>query len=231
MPEISVIIPTFNEEQTLNKTVRHLLRTAHHPSDIEIIVADGGSVDRTSDIAKDLPVSYHRCTRKGRAAQMNEGAGLASSEILYFLHSDTLTPMQWDKHILSHWEKGHRAGCFQLKFNDRHPVLNFYSWFTRFQKRAFRYGDQSVFVSQTYFQTSGGYLEDHIVMEDNEFIWRTFQEIGFVIMDEAVITSARRYRENGIIKLQVVFALIYFGYFAGLSQEQLVSLHKKMMRG
>jgi rSAM/selenodomain-associated transferase 2 len=231
MPAISVIIPTYNEELTLEKTVRNLRNTAKNSSHFEIIVADGGSSDLTKNIAETLPVHFHSCERKGRAAQMNEGAALASSDILYFLHSDTLTPVAWDEHILNNWEKGHRAGCFQLKFNDHHPVLNFYSWFTRFPKRAFRYGDQSVFVSKKYFTSSGGYLEDHIVMEDNEFIWRTYQEIGFLIMDEAVITSARRYRENGIFKLQAVFALIYAGYFIGLPQEQLVALHKKMLRG
>jgi rSAM/selenodomain-associated transferase 2 len=231
MPSLSVIIPTYNEEQTLNKTVQNLLKTAKTPSELEIIVADGGSNDKTQEIAENLPVRFHSCDRKGRAAQMNEGADLASANILYFLHSDTLTPQLWDDHILNTWKKGHRAGCFQLKFSDDHPVLRFYSWFTRFQKRAFRYGDQSVFVSREFFRKSGGYLEDHIVMEDNEFIWRAFQEIGFVIMNEAVITSARRYRENGIFRLQAVFLLIYLGYFMGYSQEQLVALHKKMLRG
>lgn len=231
MPRISVVIPTYNEEQTLGFTVHNLFRTAQNPSEIEIIVADGGSSDRTRDLALHLPVRFHPCDKKGRAAQMNEGADSASADILYFLHSDTLTPKNWDEHISRNWQKGHRAGCFQLKFSDHHPVLRFYSWFTRFQRRAFRYGDQSVFVCRDYFQQSGGYLEDHIVMEDNEFIWRTFQEIGFVIMDESVITSSRRYRENGIYRLQAVFTLIYMGYFLGFSQEKLVALHKKMLRG
>src|SRR5664280_2399679 len=81
---ISVIIPTLNEEVNLPVTLRPL---ADHP-DVELIVVDGGSSDRTVSIAQQF-TSYVFASEPGRARQMNVGARHATGDILLFLHADT----------------------------------------------------------------------------------------------------------------------------------------------
>src|SRR5258706_6213227 len=89
---ISVIIPTRNEEVTLPVTLRQL---TDHP-DVELIIVDGGSTDRTIDIAQQF-TPYVFCTPPGRAQQMNVGARHATGDILLFLHADTfLLPVALD---------------------------------------------------------------------------------------------------------------------------------------
>jgi glycosyltransferase involved in cell wall biosynthesis len=93
VPKISVIIITLNEENTLENCIHSLREAAQFPSKkrsipIEIIVSDGGSKDRTLEIAgkfadiiiKSSPSRYLQC---------NMGASSAKSDNLLFLHSDT----------------------------------------------------------------------------------------------------------------------------------------------
>ena len=81
---ISVIIPTLNEEVNLPVTLRQL---ANHP-DVELIVVDGGSMDRTCELAQGFTPYVFR-TLPNRASQMNLGARHATGDILLFLHADT----------------------------------------------------------------------------------------------------------------------------------------------
>jgi glycosyltransferase involved in cell wall biosynthesis len=82
---ISVIIPAFNEEATIDAC----LESAQRLNPLEIIVVDGGSTDRTREIAQGAGAIVVK-SQKGRGIQMNKGASLAKGEILLFLHADTI---------------------------------------------------------------------------------------------------------------------------------------------
>ncbi len=86
---LSIIIPTLNEEKALPETLRNLLLQV---SDEEIIIVDGGSTDNTRSICNQHPQINFVHSEKGRAAQMNTGANIATGDILLFLHADTLLP-------------------------------------------------------------------------------------------------------------------------------------------
>ncbi len=195
----------------------------------ELILVDGGSTDNTACIAREAGVRCVKSPRKGRAAQMNYGARLAAGRILYFLHADTIPPPDALRKIVTAEGKGASSGCYRLSFDEPSTLMRFYAWFTRFDLLPFRYGDQSLFVRSHLFQRLGGYREDHIVMEDNEFIRRLRQEGSFVVLADNVVTSARKYRENGFLRLQFIFTLIFILYYLGAGQGTLVSLYRRLI--
>jgi glycosyltransferase involved in cell wall biosynthesis len=76
---ISVVIPTLNEAENLDAL---LARLGEMDSELEIIVADGGSSDGTADIAGARAAVVNG--RRGRGAQMNRGAAAATGDYLWF---------------------------------------------------------------------------------------------------------------------------------------------------
>src|SRR6185503_8054057 len=87
MKALSIVVPTLDEEATIAATLAPL----REPEVLEVIVADGGSRDRTREVAAKL-ADRVLVARRGRGAQMNLGAEVAAGEILLFLHADTRVP-------------------------------------------------------------------------------------------------------------------------------------------
>ncbi|MEO6000621.1 MAG: TIGR04283 family arsenosugar biosynthesis glycosyltransferase [Chitinophagaceae bacterium] len=226
---ISVIIPTYNEADHIANTINRVLLTKdEYP--VEIIVVDGGSEDGTVSIAKELGVITVIAERKGRGAQMNQGATIASGETLYFLHADSRPPTGFARYITNALGKGASSGCFRLAFDYSHWFLRANCWFTRFNINAVRFGDQSLFVKKTVFLACGKFREDLVVMEDQEIIHRIRKFGNFVVMNAAVITSARKYHENGVYKMQAIFFRIWLLYYLGYSQDYILKLYRSQIR-
>lgn len=227
---ISVIIPVYNEEGVIGNTVRYLKAVEDDHLIKEIIVVDGGSIDNSVDVAEKAGALIIKSATKGRAAQMNEGARVSKGSILYFLHADSIPPKTFGADIMEAVGKGFSMGCYRLRFDVDHWFLKANTWFTRFDINAFRYGDQSLFVTQDFFNKVGGFCEKHIVMEDQEIIKRLRKHGNFIILSKEVITSARKYVANGVFKMQGIFYLIYFMYQLGYSQEKLLATFRRLVR-
>lgn len=224
-PGISIIIPTWNEEAGIAATLEHLLLITGKYGNIEIIVSDAGT-DRTAEIASRYPVVL--CiTEKGRSRQMNAGAAIAKQPVLYFLHADTVPPESFAEDIIDAVENGSRAGCFQMQFDDPDPVMGFYGWCTRLPFPLCRGGDQSLFITKDLFLKIGGFDDAMQLMEDIEFISRIEKETPFRILDKVVVTSARKYRRNGMLRLQLIFGTIHLLYALGADQETLVRFYRE----
>ncbi len=226
---ISVIIPTYNEEAHMQATIQLLYKYDEANLIQEIIVSDGGSCDNTVCIAKTEGAKVI-ASPKGRAKQMNFGALAAQSEILYFLHADTLPPKGFTYDITTAINAGYSAGCYTLSFDYDHWFLKANCWFTRFDVDSIRFGDQSLFVTKEKFLEVEGFCEKHIVLEDQHIIRRLKKISIFKVLKKPVVTSARKYLENGIYKTQGIFFLIYFMYRLGFSQQKLVSTYRKLIR-
>ncbi|HEV7330870.1 MAG TPA: TIGR04283 family arsenosugar biosynthesis glycosyltransferase [Flavisolibacter sp.] len=227
---ISVVIPTFNEVQCIAHTIRTLRENDRAGLIVQIIISDGGSTDGTLESAKSEGAIVIMSPRKGRAAQMNAGALAATGEVLYFLHADTLPPTNFTGDIADAVQNGFSAGCFRLSFDHSHWFLRANCWFTRFDVDAIRFGDQSLFVQKKIFTEMSGFCEKHVVMEDQEIIKRLKKKIRFTVLKKSVITSSRKYLENGIYKTQAIFFVIYFMYRLGYPQHQLISTYRKLIR-
>jgi rSAM/selenodomain-associated transferase 2 len=228
--KISIVIPVFNEAGNIEKLISYLTDCLKGTPDCEIIVSDGNSTDATFTIAEQAGAKVIRSPRKGRAAQMNAGALVASGDILYFLHADSLPPVGFYIEILSAVRNGYDSGCYRLAFDYPHWFLRANAWFTRFDIDAIRFGDQSLFVRKEIFAKAGGFDESLIIMEDQEIIGRIKKQGRFIVLPGAITTSARKYLENGIYKLQGVFFLLYFLYKLGVDQQKLVNLYRKLIR-
>ncbi len=226
---ISIIIPTYNEAGQIAQTIDRVLM-AREDYAVEIIVVDGGSDDETVSIAKDLGVITVIADRKGRGAQMNCGAMRAGGGILYFLHADSRPPVGFARHINDALNKGASGGCFRLAFDVNHWFLRANCWFTRFNINSVRFGDQSLFVKKTIFMTCGKFRENLVVMEDQEIVHRIRKHGRFIVMKAAVITSARKYQENGIYRMQAIFFGIWLLYYFGYPQEHIIKFYRSHIR-
>lgn len=227
---ISVIIPAYNEESHIMATIKALWENDKDDLIKEIIVSDGGSTDNTQKELASEGVTFITSPVKGRAAQMNYGALQATAPILYFLHADTLPPKGFTRDIISTFNNGYEAGCYMLSFDHDHWFLKTNCWFTRFDINTFRFGDQSLFVTKDTFNKIGGFCEKHTVLEDQHIIKRLKKTGRFKVIRKAVLTSARKYLDNGIYRTQGIFFLIYFMYRLGFSQKKLVSTYRKLIR-
>lgn len=228
---ISVIIPALNEAEHIQKTIETVQQNDPDKLICEIIVVDGGSKDTTRTIAKENGAVVVQSPRSGRAVQMNLGANQAQSDILFFLHADTLVPDSFSKSILMAVDQEYTAGCFRLSFGHPSPILRFYAWLTRFRMDLMRYGDQGLFIRKEVFIQLGGFMDDHRVLEDNEFT-RRIRKSGyrFKVLEQSATTSPRRYLEQGTIRLQVIFMSIYLMWQLGFSQDQMIAFYRKRVK-
>lgn len=226
--KISVIIPTYEEEVKVGELVSYLLK---HQSELleEIIVCDGGSPDNTVAQAEAAGAKVLHSPQKGRAAQMNYAVSQAQGEILYFVHADTLPPINYLADIDFYVQQGYTSGCYQSLFEDEHPFLKINGFFSRFDRMTCRGGDQTLFVTRQHFKQLGGYNEYYIVMEDFDFIRRSRQVGKFIIMPEAALISARKYQDNHYLQVNIANGIVFLMYRLGFSPQTLLKTYKKMV--
>ncbi|OKL41855.1 TIGR04283 family arsenosugar biosynthesis glycosyltransferase [Pontibacter flavimaris] len=226
---ISIVIPTYNEAENIGQLIRYLLHTGTGPAP-EIIVSDGGSTDRTPEIARVAGAKVVSSPAKGRAAQMNAGATVATGEVLYFLHADTFPPADYKEQIVANCTSACGAGCFRLQFDAAHWFLQLNAWFTRFDVDSLRFGDQSLYMLRRCFRQINGFRSELLLLEDQEIIRRIRKVTGFKVLPAAVTTSARKYQENGVYRLQFIFSFIWLLYFLGLPQHKLAGIYNRLIR-
>ena len=216
---ISVIIPVFNEEKVLPRTLRALLA---QPGEYEVIVVDGGSADRTkavleafSFVSTPSPLTPHPsrlllAAPKGRASQMNIGAKQARGEWLLFLHADTVLPeralarlngMEVDQTI--------QAGGFMHRFFSDDWRLKLISLLDNIRCRRSRviYGDQAMFVRRSFFERLGGFPNQPI-LEDVAFCERLIKHTTPLLLSPPVMTDARKFLTMGVWRSFVRVLLI-----------------------
>jgi rSAM/selenodomain-associated transferase 2 len=213
--KISIIIPVLNEGNTIGACLDRLNeQTEPH----EIVVVDGGSLDNTLAVVRTFAgVKCLRAFGPGRARQMNQGARVAEGDILLFLHSDTLL-MPGGLAMIEAFiaQTGIVAGSFCLRFDHQSPFLRLYARFSRINHILFTYGDQGLFMTRRVFEQVGGFAELPL-MEDVE-IQKSLRRIGrFVKIRHPVVTSARRFLANGIIRQQLLNTGLVLLYHAGVS--------------
>ncbi len=225
---ISIIIPTFNEVDFIGPLIRHLRDSGgEHVADI--IVVDAGSTDDTVAVARELNAQVVMSPQKGRAVQMNLGADMAKGDVLYFVHADSLPPSSFVTDIVEEVSQGYEIGCFRFCFRSKKVMLKFNAYCTRFDRIMCRGGDQTLFITQQLFRNLGGYQNDFVIMEDYDLIIRARKVAKFKIIPKDVSVSARKYDDNGYLRVNLANFTIFMLYFMGFSQQTLVRTYKRMI--
>jgi len=226
---ISIIIPTFNDTRHLPPLLIYLRRVPFMEYISEIIVCDGNSTDDTVSVAESFEVTVLKNIDGGKARQMNEGARIAKGEILYFLSADSLPPRDFACEIVNNFHEGIKSGSFRLQFDHHHWLLRLKSWFTRFNFNLFRFGGQSLFINRELFQTIGGFREDLVLLQDFEIIRRITEAGRFVVIPRYITTSARKYLDQGIFKLEWAYFYIFALYRCGVSGQLLSKKYNELL--
>jgi len=221
---ISVIIPTLNEKTTLGP----LLTSLQVYQGLEIIVADGGSTDKTLEIA-DYYGAQAVSSEPGRGKQQNMGAALASNDILLFLHADTLLPADFPRHIHTLLQQpATAAGAFQLKIDAPDTGYRIIEWGISQRSKLLQlvYGDQAIFLRKETFFKAGGF-PDQMFLEDIELI-RRLKKLGKIrLAPAAVTTSSRRWQRFGLARTTLMNQLVLAGYLLGMDHDSLGRFYYK----
>jgi len=207
---ISIIIPVLNEASTIEQFLNSLRERAR---DAEIIVVDGHSSDGTFELARN---HCDQCLRspRGRAAQMNAGAGVARGDVLWFLHADTGAPadcIQRISDVLRNPEVV--GGFFRIHIPSKRFVYRLTDSFAHYAGLLLqmRFGDHGFFCRRAVFAEIGGFPELPL-MEDAEFFRRLRQRGRIAMISSRLISSPRRYERIGPWWLTLTYGLIALLY-------------------
>lgn len=194
MLSVSIIVPALDEAASLAPT----LAAASAAGPYELIVVDGGSRDRTRDIA-----AAHGCrvlaSPSGRAIQMNSGAAAATGDVLLFLHADTLLPPDGVAEMIRALSRaGTVGGRFDVHLDGAEPIFRLIETLMNLRSRLTRIatGDHALFVRRSVFERLGGYAPIPL-MEDVEFSARLKRCGRVACLQSRVRTSVRRWRHGG----------------------------------
>jgi rSAM/selenodomain-associated transferase 2 len=210
--KLSVVVPVLDEAAGIRAALEALapLRSRGH----EVIVVDGGSSDRTVEIAEGLCDRVLRAQR-GRAAQMNAGARVATGDVLVFLHADTRLPPGADQLIpnSSTW------GRFDVEIEGRHPLLTLVACAMNLRSRltGIATGDQAIFVRRDAFP---GFPE--IALMEDVALSKVLKRRGApACLRQRVVTSGRRWESRGVLRTILLMWRLRLFYFLGVSPERL----------
>jgi len=192
--KLSVIIPTYNEEHALRPTLQRLNDLS---GIVEIIVADGASIDLTCTIAEIEGAVLVHCGRAQRALQMNTGAALAKGDSLLFLHADTVINDVHINKIHASMENDVVGGAFKRRFDSRSPFLMLTCLIAdlRGLMNGYYYGDQAIFCRKDIFNKLDGYANMD-AFEDLEFSLTLKGSGKTVFLGPPILSSARRFKKT-----------------------------------
>lgn len=221
--KFSVIIPTLNEAQTIGNTLEALARVT---GDIEIVVVDGGSDDGTCDIVNEYKARLGLRlldSARGRGAQMHAGACAAQGEVLWFLHADTLPPVDALENIAAALHEIRVVGGnFTIKFDGTQHAAQFLTWlYPQLRKIGLCYGDSAIFVRRDIYEQTGGF-QPFPIFEDLDLLRRIRKKGRMVNLASEVVTSSRRFEERSFTLTFARWAILQGFYWLGVHPRTLV---------
>lgn len=223
--KVAIIIPVLNEALAIRSTLEPVqgLRARGY----RLVVVDGGSADGTPELCQGL-VDEVRQSRPGRASQMNTGARGQDVDVLLFLHADTRLPADADLQLMRFYNSMCDWGRFDVRLSGSNGwfrmIERMMNWRSRITGIAT--GDQALFVRRVVFEAQGGFANIPL-MEDVEFSARLRQRSRPFCISSPVLTSSRRWEEQGTWKTILLMWRLRLDYWRGVPPTDLVKRYYK----
>ena len=218
---LSVVIPTRNAGPRFGAVLAALVPGAMEGLVKEVVIADGGSQDRTLELAEEAGCRIVAC-EPGRGGQLRAGCAAARADWLLALHADTLPGHGWVEavgdHVSVHPDK---AGYFRHRFDDPSAAARVWEAGIALRCRLFAapYGDQGLLVSRRLYDEAGGF-PDWPLLEDLALVRRLGRR-RLRPLDAAVLTAADRYRRDGWVGRTLRNQAILLRWALGAAPEDL----------
>lgn len=216
---ISVIVPALNEEGVIAGALESL---SLQEGAWEAIVVDGGSTDRTREVAR----LYARVltSGRGRARQMNAGAGAARGEILLFLHADSRLQPGALAEVGRAVEGGAVGGAFRLRLEGGR-IYGLISTLASLRARleGIYLGDHAIFVAREAFEAVGGFRE-MALMEDVD-LCRRLKARGRLVQLGMEVRSSPRRLQGRVLRTVARMQILRLLYYLGVSPARLEALY------
>lgn len=220
---ITIVVPVLNEAEGIVRALQALkpLRARGH----EVVVVDGGSDDRTPELARALADRVLAAPR-GRARQMNAGARGAAGDALVFVHADARLPQDADRMVLEALA-ARPWGRFDVRLDSPRTLLALVGATMNLRSRlsGIATGDQAIFVRREVFERLGGYAEIPL-MEDVELSARLRRLGRPACLRARVLVSARRWQARGALRTILLMWRLRLAYFLGADPVRLAERYR-----
>ncbi len=233
---IGVVVPAYNERLALPAALDRLVRD--HDFE-QLVVVDASDDEQSKRISAQLADAAHGAkwnnrltvlTRAvaGRGNQMNAGARLMGTDAIVFLHVDTVLPAHAMDAVRGQLRAGAQWGRFNVTIDDPHPGFRIIETMMNLRSAVSGIctGDQSIFVRTPLFNAAGGF-GNLVLMEDIDLSKRLKRRHRPAIIRSRVTTSARRWRQNGILRTILLMWTLRLGFWFGVSPERLARWYRQ----
>lgn len=225
---ITIVIPTFNESKT--GYLKPILTQLAMLDDAEIIVIDGGSTDGTLDLLNDFEVNVQILPNSSRAARLKMGIEKSSGKLTLLHHPRSLITVDAISSLHS-WAKDKQGfwGGFTHRFDTRHPLLKFTSWYSnviRCDRKSILYLDHCIFFDQE-LNDLAVLVPDMEIFEDTELSKILSRHSSPVRLPQYSTTSAIRFEQNGMYSQALINQFLKIGYLLKVSHKTMNRFYEK----
>jgi rSAM/selenodomain-associated transferase 2 len=223
---ISVIIPCLNEAGQIGSLLESLQPLRSRGG--ELILVDGGSTDDTCELARGL-VDKIIPGERGRAVQMNTGAGQANGDILWFLHADSRVDTGHADSLRESLARSGRCwGRFDVYLSGRPALLRLVAFMMNWRSRltGIATGDQGIFVTRACFGAVQGYRSIPL-MEDVELSRCLKRHSRPVCLRRRLVTSGRRWERDGVMRTVLLMWRLRLAYALGADPADLARQYRE----
>jgi glycosyltransferase involved in cell wall biosynthesis len=194
---ISFIIPAFNEERLVGRTIEAIQQAAKNVDrGYELIVVDDNSSDNTGRIAKDLGATVVKVNHRQISAARNSGARAANGNMFIFIDADTVISTEILHCTMTAINNKAIGGSAGIRFDGYVPLYGrVIQWLLyRLYRIGKIVGGSYLFCTREAFERVGGF--DETVYGGEEMILgRSLKKLGgFILLKQTVLTSGRRLR-------------------------------------
>jgi rSAM/selenodomain-associated transferase 2 len=222
-PSIGVVVPVWNESAVLAACVHNCARSGAD----DVVFVDGGSTDGSQELLRESGMRWIQA-RRGRASQMNAGAGVVEGDIILFLHADTdvcSSHIESVRRVMA--DPNYVGGRFDLRLKGDHPGLAVVAALINLRSRLSRIstGDQAMFVRRSAFEDMGGFA-DMPLMEDVEFCRRLRHRGRIACLRDRITASGRRWERHGLLRTVVLMAWLRLRFWLGADPAALARLYR-----